>query len=145
MIAAGRRQILHGKQAAALGHRLRHQLIQRKPVLVLRKLRHTPEIADRLKMHAPHHRRTLHGKADDRSDLIHIDPRHDHRHQRHADPVLSTVLDGPLFYIQHRLTAQRLVNLIRHAVKLHEHEGEPGVRQLPHKRLILSQPHAIAV
>ena len=145
VIAAGWRDLFLFDKPSALADNRLQKFIQRIAVIIRRKLRDTPKIADRLEMHAPHIRRPLNGKPDDVPDLLRIDARNNDRNKRHADSIPTALLDRPFFHFQHRTAAQFFIYGIVHTVKLHKYKRKSRIRQTLYKCLVLRQAQTVAV
>ena len=102
MFAAGRRKVHHLDKAPCLYINTPHQLREGKAAFVATLPRKAPEIADRLKMDAPHGGGQLQGLPYYGSDGVGVHSTHEGGNEDNAKTSLAGIPDGLEFLVQER-------------------------------------------
>jgi hypothetical protein len=122
-----------------------HQLRQGDPIFIGRSAGVSAEVADRLKMHGPHHRGPLEGLPQYVAQIMIVHTRDDRGNQHDPDVLFGARLDGPPFIIQQALSSNPQMDIILGPVKLEENRGQSGPFQIPRIFSVPSQPDPVGV
>ena len=122
-----------------------NQFIKREPVIVRRQTRYPSEEAHGLEMHAAHGRRRVHGKPDNITYVVGINPSDQRWHQCHSKVKCGTVLNGSLLCFKQGAVSEFHVYRIICSVKLHEYKRETCISQCFYIFRVTSKPDSVCV